>query len=578
MTQIVRENIYLALAIFTLSGCEPQTEYLDEGCQEGEKRCLVDHVEKCRSMDGNTYWFKDYTCEKTCNAEQTDCIPLTECPAGMDEEGNCRPDEYAMVMPENVIRIYEDKSREVKIRYQKNHEDVIDDNIRLKATLADLGCVIMESSEDGMTLKFSPMLDKRICATTLSIEDTKGKAQKISVPVQVLPSDANHNRIHDEYESELVIKKCRTHADCDTTPGAGDGFCDSFIGYQCSTKCRDDSYCVQSEKDVNLVCRGDGRCAPDAFVTVWKFEEAKTTLQLPLHAQAECNFIVDWGDGKKSEMITDCAKAKHDYDAGDYTVTIRGNIKGWGFKDGNWASYLQEVSSFGPVILGEYAFNNAISLKRLSSVDIPDSRMTSLKGAFMSVFHNAVVNDPMLSRWDTSSVTDMSGMFWNANDFNGDISHWDTSNVTNMSSMLSSASSFNGDISQWNTGNVTDMSSMFSGASSFNGDISQWDTAQVTNMSYMFFEATAFNGDISQWNTGNVTNMNDMFYRATKFDQDISGWCRNWSQPSVMGCFLNTRLSEENYCALQDSCFDLTAAGIGDYGKTQGYSCSSPSL
>ncbi len=46
--------------------------------------------------------------------------------------------------------------------------------------------------------------------------------------------------------------------------------------------------------------------------------------------------------------------------------------------------------------------------------------------------------------------------------------------------------SFNGDISDWDVSDVTDMSGMFSDADSFNGDISDWDVSNVTDMSHMF--------------------------------------------------------------------------------------------
>jgi surface protein len=38
---------------------------------------------------------------------------------------------------------------------------------------------------------------------------------------------------------------------------------------------------------------------------------------------------------------------------------------------------------------------------------------------------------PDISNWDTSSVLDMRGMFYNAESFNRPISNWDTSSMIN---------------------------------------------------------------------------------------------------------------------------------------------------
>ena len=66
-----------------------------------------------------------------------------------------------------------------------------------------------------------------------------------------------------------------------------------------------------------------------------------------------------------------------------------------------------------------------------------------------------------IGNWDTSNVTDMSNLFYDAYNFNQDIGNWDTSNVTDMRWMFWSAEKFNGDIGKWDTSNVTDTGNMF---------------------------------------------------------------------------------------------------------------------
>jgi len=87
---------------------------------------------------------------------------------------------------------------------------------------------------------------------------------------------------------------------------------------------------------------------------------------------------------------------------------------------------------------------------------------------------------------DTSRVTDMGMIFYNAQSFNGDISFWDVSNVTDMTWMFREAFNFNQDISSWDTSKVIDMYCMFYLAKSFNQDISQWDVSNVKDNREIF--------------------------------------------------------------------------------------------
>lgn len=148
------------------------------------------------------------------------------------------------------------------------------------------------------------------------------------------------------------------------------------------------------------------------------------------------------------------------------------------------------------------------------------SKVTNMSG----MFQGANSFNGNISDFKTSKVVDMSGMFQNASSFNSDIGTWDTSGVVNMSGMFTGAAAFDKDIGNWNTSNVTNMSGMFQDAVSFNQPIGNWNTSKATNMSGMFRNAPSFNQPITNWNTSNVTDMSGMFQGAAGFNQNITTW------------------------------------------------------
>ena len=125
-----------------------------------------------------------------------------------------------------------------------------------------------------------------------------------------------------------------------------------------------------------------------------------------------------------------------------------------------------------------------------------------------------------INTWDTSLITDMSGLFFNSYSFNGDISDWDVSNVTDMSYMFSNNHDFNQNLLGWDVSSVTNMLNMFAGAESFNQDISGWNVSSVSDMVYMFYGAESFNQDISGWNVSSVNDMMYMFDNADGLSDD----------------------------------------------------------
>ena len=61
-----------------------------------------------------------------------------------------------------------------------------------------------------------------------------------------------------------------------------------------------------------------------------------------------------------------------------------------------------------------------------------------------------------------------------------------------------------GDVSKWDTSRVTSMQGMFRDVPSFNGDVAKWDTSKVTNVKDMF-NIDAYRGvspRIANWDLG----------------------------------------------------------------------------
>lgn len=134
------------------------------------------------------------------------------------------------------------------------------------------------------------------------------------------------------------------------------------------------------------------------------------------------------------------------------------------------------------------------------------SVITSLEYAFEDSESNKIEG---IEGWDTSNITDLSGVFYNAKNFNQDISKWKTSNVTDMSVAFYGAKKFNSPLNSWDTSKVTTMRSMFYGAEEFNQDISSWKTENVTDMAFMFYNAKKFKKSIKNWNVSKVTDHNN---------------------------------------------------------------------
>ena len=124
------------------------------------------------------------------------------------------------------------------------------------------------------------------------------------------------------------------------------------------------------------------------------------------------------------------------------------------------------------------------------------------------------LEDLDVSRFDTSSVTNMSYMFYSCNLVDLDLSGFDTSSVTDMSGMFNYCIKLTKlDLSSFDTSSVTNMSMMFQACINLTKlNLSSFDTSSVTNMSAMFQNCSALTAlDLSRFDTSSVTNMDVMF-------------------------------------------------------------------
>lgn len=142
-----------------------------------------------------------------------------------------------------------------------------------------------------------------------------------------------------------------------------------------------------------------------------------------------------------------------------------------------------------------------------------------------------------INGWDTSNVTDMSGLFKFQKEFNDDISQWNVSSVNDMSEMFYEANAFNRPLNSWDVSNVSNMEGMFAKATVFNQWLNDWNISKVQDMSSMFLYASHFNQPLNQWNVGSVNTMRNLFLNAVKFNQPLNDW--DVSNVTDMSCMFS---------------------------------------
>ena len=124
----------------------------------------------------------------------------------------------------------------------------------------------------------------------------------------------------------------------------------------------------------------------------------------------------------------------------------------------------------------------------------------------------------VITNWDVSEVTDLSGLFEGFSKFNQPL-NWDTRNVKYLISTFKGCSKFDQEL-KWDTGSVIYMVSTFDLCVSFNQQLN-WDTSKVETMERMLYKCREFDQPLERWNTGKVRDMHGTFGYCAKFNQPL---------------------------------------------------------
>ena len=120
-----------------------------------------------------------------------------------------------------------------------------------------------------------------------------------------------------------------------------------------------------------------------------------------------------------------------------------------------------------------------------------------------------------MSNFNTTNVTDMSGMFCSCTQLKSlDLRNFNTENVTDMGMMFQNCYAMeNLNVRSFNTSKVTSMFQMFLYCYSLHSlDVSSFNTENVRSMRWMFGGCSGLESiDVSHFNTSNVSHMGEMF-------------------------------------------------------------------
>ena len=212
-----------------------------------------------------------------------------------------------------------------------------------------------------------------------------------------------------------------------------------------------------------------------------------------------------------------------------------------------------------------YMFSNLASMSTLDVSVVNTSSVTNMEGMFM-INNLTTLN---VSGFDTSKVTNMSKMFKESINLTSlNINGFNTANTNNMSQMFMDCGNITSlNVSAFNTSNVTNMSAMFMGMSKLETlNVTNFNTANVTDMSSMFASCLKVQRlDLHTFNTAKVTNINGMFTADSSMKSILLGEEFNKLNGSNVftGCSSLKAIIAQKKITASSEAMTLSATGTG---------------
>ena len=320
--------------------------------------------------------------------------------------------------------------------------------------------------------------------------------------------------------------------------------------------------------------------------TYWAYKDSTTGSEVTITSdskETQMNSIAD------DNSLIELTKDGYAYVTPVNNCTYNGTLtQGAEYVDGQYTyRYMQEMGSSDWENISNDGWGVILTDKN-STDPVTTKICTTINGkpivSMAYMFKNSQASDIDVSSFDTSSVTNMLGMFYGISGVTSlDLRHFDTSHVTNMavvfaystnllsvnldnwvvtptpgtsgfangffySSSIENVSAKNWktvdgvqffwsmsgtsiksiDVTGWDLSNLTSLAGVFGGGYNLEEikGLNTWNTSTITDMSQMFFEDSKLTSlDVGNWNTSNVTTMANMFQRASGITSlDLSRW------------------------------------------------------